>query len=282
MSNPIQFFLDLVPGRRRSQDANSIVESLPSSPDWDTSCGRLVIRCSWGWVFFLREICIPCEGEEGHRPDAFASEWDVLHGTQTLLGGLLGEDARRHDDQVGTDERHSELNGARASHRYGSYLWQRYERTRPRCVTPRSQTIFYPHQVLFHSYPPFARRSRQGLRRRGHRRSFATFSRDFPATPRSRIPYRERIIRMNARMCVMRSAGPRTTRTRAAGRDEQNPCVIVDRARSPRAPHALAPSRPFHGPPTHWPTCSPSIGRCQRPDVAGSRAAMSRAVARVT
>ena len=36
-------------------------------------------------------------------------------------------------------------------------------------------------------------------------------------------------------MCVMRSAGPRTTRTRAAGRDEQNPCVNVDRARSPRA-----------------------------------------------
>ena len=66
-------------------------------------------------------------------------------------------------------------------------------------------------------------------------------SRDFPATPRSRIPYRERIIRMNARMCVMRSAGPRTTRTRAAGRDEQNPCVNVDRARSPRAPLALAP-----------------------------------------
>jgi len=40
MSIPIQLFLDLVPGRRRSQDANSIVESLPSSPDWDTSCGR--------------------------------------------------------------------------------------------------------------------------------------------------------------------------------------------------------------------------------------------------
>lgn len=39
----------------------------------------------------------------------------------------------------------------------------------------------------------------------------------------------------------MRSAGPRTTRTRAAGRDEQNPCVNVDRARSPRAPRALAP-----------------------------------------
>jgi ureidoglycolate amidohydrolase len=68
-----------------------------------------------GLVSEMGMIFIPCEGGKSHRPDEFASERDVLHGTQTLaltmgqLGGLLGEDALRHDDQVGTDERHSEL-----------------------------------------------------------------------------------------------------------------------------------------------------------------------------
>ncbi|MEO2192099.1 MAG: M20/M25/M40 family metallo-hydrolase, partial [bacterium] len=66
-----------------------------------------------GLVSEMGMIFIPCEGGKSHRPDEFASERDVLHGTQTLaltmgqLGGLLGEDALRHDDQVGT--RHSEL-----------------------------------------------------------------------------------------------------------------------------------------------------------------------------
>lgn len=56
-----------------------------------------------GLVSEMGMIFIPCEGGKSHRPDEFASERDVLRGTQTLaltmgqLGGLLGETALLSD-----------------------------------------------------------------------------------------------------------------------------------------------------------------------------------------